>query len=400
MHECRKLLQLSREEINEFCSPSSTTPSHSDNNHDEAKLLISAVDISKMSMCPLAEVSEHFIRVVSQLWKVIVCGTSEADLRWANPAAVIPLRVQAFATLLQLLGSCTLFSSKRGLSQLDGSSKWNVIALSRVLALAFDEGSLFGKAAAEALTTDFFCLNKQKPPVVPLTKEKRRRHVRSNFEFLNNTPSGDGTYNLKDLTGGTDFLGGGISSHELLSSTLTAKSAEETLKTSVTSPMQEPIKVDSMTDFRTALKAGSESVEDDGLMYDGSSTGSAAALAMVKAYSGPQAMSRRWMTAPSPGLATIREDTDDDGESNTMVVNEPQQLRKDKGPLDALDAELLVKSNSTVKQMRVPNIRRKAGDRASTQNKDTSDEFVLKSSQPNHLEAASGSDPNQEILSE
>jgi hypothetical protein len=387
-----KTLQLSRSEIFELSSAYGTTSSASDNHHDNEKLLISSVDISKMSMCPLAEISEHLLRVTSQLWKVIVCGTAEASSAWANPAAFLPLRVQAFATLLHILGSFTVYSSKRGLSQLDGSSKWNLIALGRVLALAFDEGSLFGESAGEHLSKDFISSLQAPPSRLPqsangpkTSKDKRRRHTRSNFEFLNDVPGASGSINdfqarssdRGDLVGGMDAFTA-VGTPDFHSFPESAKSSLESPRVCVNQEQNaperseeslsqdEPVKVDSVTDFRSALKVGSEWVEDDGPFYDGSSTGSRAALALVKAYSGPQAMSRRWMTAPSPGLATIREDGDVDIDATTNVLPELPQMRKEKGPLDSLDTELFITpAKSSVKQMRVPKVRKKDSDTTS-----------------------------------
>lgn len=385
------VLSLSREEMFQQSSAYPPASSDADSHHDNEKLLISAVDISKASMCPVPDVSEHLLRVVSQLWKVVVLGTAEPSLRWANPAALLPLRVQAFATLLQILGSCTLYSSKRGLSQLDGSSKWNLIALGRVIALAFDEETLFGELAAEVLDKELSPAAKgvsaATPKAAPDQKpsnEKRRRHVRSNFEFLSNV-AGGGASN-EDLSGigseGVQSIGGtfnglrplettsssGLGIPSALNSTTSADKGMQTTKSvHGLAPHAESIKVDSVTDFRSALKAGSQEVEDDGPFYDGSSTGSKAALALVKAYSGPQAMTRRWMTAPSPGLATIREDGDDDGDANAGILPELPETRKVKGPLDSLDTELYIKpAKSTVKQMRVPKIRKNTNDQDST----------------------------------
>ena len=64
------------------------------------------------------------------------------------------------------------------------------------------------------------------------------------------------------------------------------------------------------------------------------------------------------MTAPAPGLATIREDGDVD-ETNIGAESELPISRKPRGPLDSLDAEMFVKpSKSSVKQMRVPKTRK------------------------------------------
>jgi len=118
------------------------------------------------------------------------------------------------------------------------------------------------------------------------------------------------------------------------------------------------MKMDSVTDFRNALKAGYGEVDEDAPIYDGSQSGSKAAMALVKAFSGPQGMNRRWMTAPAQGLATIREDTDDGAdEAPNMVADLNSAARKMMGPLDCLDTELVVKAaKSPVKQMRVPKL--------------------------------------------
>lgn len=380
-----------------------STTSASDSHHDNEKLLIASVDISKMSMCPVTEISEHLLRVTSQLWKVIVCGTAEADLVWANPAAFLPLRVQAFASLLHILGSFTVFSSKRGLSQLDGSSKLNLIALGRVLALSFDEGLLFGESAGEALSKDFLssllapplqvqqAANDNKP-----SKERRRKHVRSNFEFASGSIDGlqVTSSEVGDLDGASDaFRAVGMLDH----SSPAVKSSGESPRTGVDGKLHAPerlqehqsqdesMRVDSVTDFRSALKVGSEWVEDDGPIYDGSSTGSRAALALVKAYSGPQGMNRRWMTAPAPGLATIREDGDDI-EASANVLPEVPHLRREKGPLDSLDTELFVKpAKSAVKQMRVPKIKKASDPTSITTQVDSHDTSLGANNPPSHL---------------
>ena len=187
------LLKLGRDEILNRIANTDIFQSRGKASYEVDKLLISTVDISMPSLCSVADISGHLWRVVLQLWKVIVCGTGEADLAWANPASIVPLRVHSFATLLQLLGSSTLYFAKRGLTQLDGTNKWNLLSLSRVIALLFDESDLFGKVAKEHVSDDFFSSAHKQSKVVPdkttevkkpiTTKEKRRRHVRSNFEI-------------------------------------------------------------------------------------------------------------------------------------------------------------------------------------------------------------------------
>ena len=56
------------------------------------------------------------------------------------------------------------------------------------------------------------------------------------------------------------------------------------------------------------------------------SSGASQAIAMIKAFSSSSAGTRRWMTAPAPGLATIREDSDgDEPEQNVADVEKANE---------------------------------------------------------------------------
>lgn len=374
------LLRTNREEIYQRIHnglSKSSTP------YDTDKLLISTVDISKSSMCPTSDISEHLLRVISQLWKVLISGTGEPGLEWANPASIIPLRIHAFATLMQLLGSASVFLSKRGMTQLDGSAKWNLISLSRVVSLMFDEGVIFGNQAEEPMCREFFATSEkaQAERLSPLKlpkhpKEKRRRHFRSNFEFFKNGSMGlsTGSENsaaddLKDTSGvANSSTADSVNSVLQNTSNQTAvPSAEISLDSSTSSeghdqstqPIDPSLRIDSVTDFRSALETGTREAESDDPLYEGSNKGGArAAMAMIKAYGGMSSSgSRRWMTAPAPGLATIREDSDAvDSEQKNVESFEPNNPA---GPLDSLDSELFLKnSRSSVKQMRVPRLQK------------------------------------------
>jgi hypothetical protein len=395
------LLRLSRDEIFHRVSISNSGQSGSKTPYEVDKLLISIVDISKSSLCAVSDVSVHILRVILQLWKVIVSGTGEPDLAWANPAAIIPLRVHAFATLLQLLGSSTLYFSKRGVTQLDGGNKWNLVSMSRMIALIFDEGKLFGKQAKESFSFNpeaLFSAGDQKVSVAQserpekrVPKEKRRRHVRSNFEFFNNVSQLSGSAEGVDKRSPeevTEFLFGNASSSSSLlgenlkelrdkdfqfhSRTLphslrATKHSDETTNVDVVGPgdlsgVSNPdtgnIKMDSASDFRSALEAGNLEAGNDA-MYEGPTNGGAsAAIAMIKAFSGTPMGSRRWMTAPTPGLATIREDADGDNSGRgALSISKNSPPKKSQGPLDSLDTELFLRpSGSSVKQMRVPKV--------------------------------------------
>ena len=366
------MLQLSRDELFRL---SSLSMSHSDTSQDSERLQISVVDVAKPSICPVSGMSDHLIRVVSCLWQVIVCGCGEANPRWANPGAFLPLRVQAFATLLQVLGTTSVYFSKRGLSQLDGSSKWNLILLGRILALVFDEKHLFGETAEEALDERFLSSIRGKGKTL---KEERRKHVQSRLEL---SKDGVDAATRADFIGSNHFFGG-LDSQSFSSSVPMASSSKDngtvrSVSGDAESAGDDSIKVDSVTDFRSALKAGFGEMDDDALIFDGSQTGSKAVISLVKAFSGPQGMNRRWMTAPVPGLATIREDGDDGGdESANVTIGVPSPTSKRmKVPLDSLDTELVVKAaQSPVKQMRVPRVSKKFSEQEQTDAVD-SDKF-------------------------
>jgi hypothetical protein len=388
--EIAPLLRLSREEI--YHSIQSTSSQASDKSaYDSDKLLISTIDISKSSMCSMSDISCHLLRVVSHLWKIIISGVGEPNLAWANPAAIIPLRIQAFATLLQLLGSSTIYLSKRGVTQLDGGHKWNLVALSRVMALLFDEGALYGNQAEEPFAKEFFgSPEKPTPAEAPTTrprnkKDKRRRHhVRSTFEFVSN---GDG---LGMADGSENLHGNGVAEASLAADenprhdgnpsaggmhTSETKSGMSSLwgdadddvvfvddfqtgaHGSQPEMSQDGLNIDSVTDFRRALEMGTREVGDYDSAYEGpTNSGEKVAMAMIKAYSGPSAGVTGWKTAPTPGLATIKEDGDGDEPEPALSALGMFQPKNPKGPLDYLDAEqeYVNHSKGSVKQMRVP----------------------------------------------
>jgi hypothetical protein len=382
--------------------------------YEVEKLLISTIDLSNSSMCSISDSSGHLVRVILQLWKIIVSGTGEPDLAWANPASTTPLRVQSFATLLQLLGSSSRYFSKRGVTQLDGTNKWSIVSLGRVIALLFDEGVLFGEQAEEAFDKEAYTSvsdpdgGSAKKPVPEkaenpkkATAEKRRRHVRSKYEFLNNGSLESGEHQTSDdfLLGAASSLGVGSSlsgrsgddfkfssrtmpafrsSTDSLAKAAAALDAfDEKIETEAagsvsvsdeaaeiqTEPedFQLALEMDSVSDFRSALQAGSTETDGNDELYEGpTSSGASAAIAMIRAFSGTPAGSRRWMTAPSPNLATITETYDGDEEGGSNVSR--GKPKKPTGPLDSVDTELFLRpTGSSVKQMRVPKTKKSAG---------------------------------------
>jgi hypothetical protein len=355
-------LRLGKDEIVRRLNASRLSAPSEHHQYEAKRLMISTVDIAKSDMCSISDVSAHLLRVAKQLWKIAIVGTGSHDLAWANPAATLPLRVNAFATLLQILGSSTLFMSKRGVTQLDGNSKWNFVAIGRVLALLFDEEGMFGVHGEEVISEEL--LSKLTGSICgeKSNKTRNRRHVRSNFEFFNNGAVGGGSDGLGAVSEGEMIMPSlnparrniafdmaALSRHDRLeddSSPLSTLERRDRLTHDIDTP-----RVDSVADFRSALQAGTRDGTFDDDIHKGQFAGSAAADSWIKAFGGSSGgASRRWMTAPSPNLATIREDGGDDEEQETV---EEDNYGNQFGPLDQLSSEIRP-STTSVRQFRVP----------------------------------------------
>eukprot|EP00536_Pseudo-nitzschia_multiseries_P017308 jgi/Psemu1/248066/estExt_Genewise1.C_14790007 len=338
--------------------------------YETEKLLISTVDLAKPDICSVADISSHLVRVCKQLWEVAVVGTGNHDLQWANPAATLPLRVNAFATLLQILGSSTLFLSRRGVTQLEGNNKWNFVSLSRVVGLLFDEKDMFGGCCDEQLSQEFLStISGPKHDRLPKQTNRRLRkgHVRSNFEFGNGSDGVSALINDNTLTSNeTQSLGKQCAE---ISPFNNVSNSEETRDLSPSSALDcrtrasqgvETPKIDSVSDFKNAMEFGNREKEFEDDIHEGQFSGNAAADAWIIAFGGSSGgNNRRWMTAP--GLSTIQEDADDDEEHK---VGHREEKKVKQGPLDSLDSEIVLSgdkgTNTTtkrpVKQFRVPKL--------------------------------------------
>jgi len=418
-----EVLGLSRDEIIDKLGSSGLLSSPRLQPPEEERLVNSVLTLAKPQFCSTSEVSKHLLRVVSKLWKALVFGTGEMDLSWANPAAIMSLRVHAFGSLLQVMANASLFMSKSGVTQVDGVTKFDLVTLGRVLSLIFDEGSIFGRDVKEIvesidlrvkpterkgglktrssgnsnpLSGDGASDQKDKP-------KRRRRHQRSNFELYNdNKPEGakqpqhahsvdlgDPTSSLGDLlfaplptpakdTGSTKatsqksvssplFLpehSTGISKSASLIDTPTIADLDfsDLLQPSASKP---DVKVDSVTDFQSLLAQG--------LREEDSSDGFDAPLSqgninsLVSKFGGLSgAGKKRWMTAPAPALATIREDSGDEadiGMTSEELASTPSRFVSSRNvPKDELDSEIYTQDKKVPsKKFRVPNVKGKAG---------------------------------------
>ena len=359
-----------------------------------------------------------------KLWKTVVCGSGETDLSWANPASIIPLRVHAFGSLLQLLGSVSLFMAKNGVTQIDGSGKWDLITLGRIVALLFDEEKLFGKQEEVIGDADLIfkpagkvkgenprrrdadkseaVSSKDKFATADVSQEKpqrRRRHQRNTFELFNHS------VDALDKTSGFGDLLAGLSSDDndlqKRSQTIAAPSSTKSTGTSEisststtssssrrenrpvdplgidTSPVSDyafsslhppsssnsNVKVDSVSDFRSNLEIGLQNETSDDSFDKPLTAGNVQSLMQKFGGLSNSTGKKRWMTAPAPALATIRESEDDDSDAladdfSNLPLPHSSSLE---GPKDELDSEIHRPDRKTsVRQMRVPKVRGKA----------------------------------------
>ena len=346
----------------------------------EEHLVQATISTTDPHLCSVPSSSPFLMRTMSILWRQFICGYGQPDLVWANPASVIPLRIHSFASMLHLLGGACLHLAKNGATQLDGKGKLNITTLGRVIALLFDEGKLFGRQAFEAVEEDYLDKLSAGQPASPNRKSpnRRGRHVRNTLDLYNqiqevrNQESGGDRDIISSIAG------------ELVSSVAPSRRPKEpeergidlfgemkALETSWErgSPSmlqgnvekKEDVKIDSKSDFQSALRAAVASSDEDFDRVQSGGTGAAAAHAMISAYSNlPSGSSRMWMTAPAAGrsLSTIRE-FDEADESSEMLREDSEELptplvtKLESSPADNDNA--IAKQKKGVRQFRIPN---------------------------------------------
>ena len=356
----------------------------------EDRLLRSTLDVVKYNVCPVTRSHGFLLRAITRLWRTLIIGTGQASLAWANPATPIPLRLHAFASILQLLGGSSLYLTKNGLSQADGT-KWSIVCLGRIIALFFDEQNLFGRSSVEVFHPSFLKTTSatDSSPTRPRPSSgRRKRHVRNNFEL----------FDAQSFKSSPERVSSGLTSsptHKRRLSDIPKHTFDNHSHPEITSEAavftnpsaKKELKVDSKSDFQSALRAAT-AAEDD---FDRpESDGSRSANAMIQAFSGPSTGNRRWMTAPSRALSTIREqddsETDDPNSSNRDITTDLTQNGKGESPDSptGLDSEIVLNApKKTVKQMRIPRSRKSS----------TSFDFSLIEEEPAEPEVVRESSP-------
>lgn len=310
---------------------------------DMEQLLLFTIDVSKPALCSAAESSTHFVRIFTQLMRTVVCGTGIPSILWANPACAIPLRMHAFATLLQTISSVNSYMMKNGATQLDGRGKWNLSLLGKVVAMIFDEEHLFmknGSGTGEIISLSGWESMNSKLPFQSFDesgdksqRRRRREQMRSRQSGKPEVKKNAGNENLSMAENLDDFLADFASASEPVQEKNESVQGDDSVKpllapnATVTLPMllridsadegpptpeaaesKPGMKIDTKAEFQNNLWIGSaESLEPSP-----TSSGSNAAQNMIHAYAGVGPSSRKkWLTAPTSGLATIREDVTD-----------------------------------------------------------------------------------------
>lgn len=335
-------------------------------------LLMAATDLSNPDVCATSIVSSHLIRTVSQLVTMMVSGSGEPSLLWANPAALTSMRVVAFSSLLQLLTIVAADLSKNGLTQLDGKHKWNTTTLGYIISLVLDDFRHFSEEASEPFDLEDWLSKSSSGTLVNReskqgsesklerrsSKPRRGKHVRSDSD--NNILIGSSSRTIPFLSSADDLDPLRQRSMTLpsnLSESLTAWKAEDKAArelepcstAAAEDDRQVPDRADSKADFQSALIAGSAGSFSDDLPPFASSPGSSLSTDISSSR-------RKFMTLPPTALATIREDSDADDIVDPQVPN--ASVRPDRK--SALDTELVLHSGkkAPVKQMRVPRVKK------------------------------------------
>ena len=348
----------------------------------EDHLIQCTLAITDMHMCSVPKSSPFLLRTFSILWRQLICGPGEPDLTWANPASMPPLRLHSFASILHLLGGACLYFSKNGVKQLDGVKKLDVVTLGRVMALLFDERNLFGNQAFEEideeLWTGILRGNESKP--VKRKSPKKGRHVRTTLDLFNKIQDVQPREDMGDR-GMVISAAGELASpvapkkHTVLEKLLggeqhkidnlfPVQSLEQKGQSdeSKSDSAQPSFKIDTKSDFQSALRAAAAIADDDFERVQ--SDGEGAAIAMVQAFgSVSSSNSRGWLTAPNTrALSTIQES--DDGDESDAIFEGNESLSAalvvEIGPQSPADKntsqEGLVRKKEGVRQFRIPHL--------------------------------------------
>lgn len=364
----------------------------------DERLLESTIAITDNQLCSVSRSTGHILRILSRLWRTLICGNGEPNLAWANPGTSTALRVHSFATIVHLVGVTSQYLAKNGQTQLDGSKKWSVAVFGRIVALLFNEGTLFGSRAIEAFDEVYWsspeAMNRttvKRNSPTKKTLPKKRRHFRNNYDLFNDMPPRDipkPTETIEIISSTAGDLASPPQKRALVPGLILSSDRLERYDDLVAAK-EERKQVDSKLDFQQAFRAANVeadtdvhpstssidstamsmkgmvvSEDDDPSVQTNHATkgGASSGKAFVQAFGDVSGGSRRWMTAPTNILLTIPESEHGDDSDNelqgtdiSLAIN---VVESQKGPQytqkhDGSD-EIVTGVTKQTKQMRRP----------------------------------------------
>jgi len=72
---------------------------------DEKNLSSDLVDFVKLKQCPMKDVVKHVARIFPCLIRALISGVGDFSILFCDPSSLVPLRIQAFASLLYVIHS-------------------------------------------------------------------------------------------------------------------------------------------------------------------------------------------------------------------------------------------------------------------------------------------------------
>lgn len=335
----------------------------------EDRLCRLVTDLTQQSLCEISQSSRYLWRLLSVLWRMVILGEGEQDAVWANPSASTELRIHAFASIMNLLASTTMFFSKSGVNRVDGGQGWSVVTQSYVAALLFDEERLIGHSSKEKPDTSVWSNEPSEECASPsITQKKKRGHIRQTFDLSNNVRRHEKSESIDFST-----LSGSMFSSDLVgfertrnprSPNRATQCAEADLPKSISRSKttgdeasvgstpkgaRTQLQPDTKSDFQNQLRAAMSLDDgDDGF-------NAPATRGLSTPFATGASTSRRWMTMPSRSLATIKE-----------VEGFSDEITRE-GAIGSMHSEKMdVKSSSGIQlpppsgmQMRVPSVRKR-----------------------------------------
>jgi len=330
----------------------------------ERKLLEPVVSLTKSSKCPHSDLMTHLVRVVAQLWRTTVSGAGEPSILWASPQSLIPLRLNAFATLLHSVSSAAHHMAKAGLRQLDGNSTWDITAVGKLLSMLFDEYAILGGPLENALNT-----KTSSPKKLPINKPSilSNRAKTVDKPSLTTRPNIVQRYSSEELSPPKVTPKKFFDVDAMLTPQLGNTSTDAVIDGDPGSELgDQPLtsgesgfKVDSKSDFMSALTASQDQDKDQEDEQDSTSLKSSSRnnqnLFKSGAH-GPAANRRRWMTLPLNALATISENDFDENRAGGEGALGQKSMSSKNG--DSNDTEIVLHPGVKTKprQFRVPQV--------------------------------------------